>query len=518
MIIQFRSSRTCCVAVRLVLAGMMLFGTMPAAAQEVSGLQAAVAIEQAMVDAIAKAEKSVVAIARVRKPDAPVTVGENSPRDFDPNRLLRRFGGEDNSPTNPDWVPSEFSTGVVVDAAGFIVTNFHVLGDPRANDYYVWIQRRPFKVVEVRQVEAVQAGDPWTDLAVLKIDAQDLTPIALGDAKSLKKGQLVISLGNPYAIARDGDVSASWGIISNLSRKPPAAATDPPGDGELNKESLHHYGTLIQTDARLNLGTSGGALINLHGEMIGLTTALAALDGYEKSAGFAIPVDDVFRRTVETLKTGHKAEFGFLGVGPENLAVELRRAGWVGVQVAQVVPGTPAASAGLESGDIITHIDGVAVNDRNMLMRELGRQAVGATIQITIERGSGSGRHGKILQRPAKLTKKYIASARPAFSQIGDRVWRGLTVDFATAVPQALANQANELLDPRGCVAAAQVETNSPAWKSGLRPGTMITHVGSRRVVSPDEFFAAVEGRSGDVELTLSNGSELTVSQPPATP
>src|SRR5207342_2000310 len=105
--------------------------------------------------------------------------------------------------------------------------------------------------------------------------------------------------GNPYAIARDGQVSASWGIVANLSRKagPIPDETSPAG---VRNTSLHHYGTLIQTDAKLNLGTSGGALLNLKGEMVGLTTSLAAAVGYEQAAGFALPVDDAFRRAVET--------------------------------------------------------------------------------------------------------------------------------------------------------------------------------------------------------------------------
>jgi serine protease Do len=95
---------------------------------------------------------------------------------------------------------------------------------------------------------------------------------------------------------------------------------------------------LIQTDAKLNMGTSGGALINLHGEMIGLTTAMASLEGFEKSLGFAIPVDEAFRTTVETLKSGRKAEFGFLGVEPRDLSAAMRRSGRHGVELARVVP------------------------------------------------------------------------------------------------------------------------------------------------------------------------------------
>lgn len=483
------------------------------AAQEVTGLQAALAIEKAMVDAIASAEKSVVAIARVRKRPQ---MGSIPSLRLDANPMLERFRAPLEDPTSPDWVPNEYATGVVIDDAGFVVTNHHVLGDPRENDYYVWVQKRPFTAAEVRRVEQVQASDPWTDLAVLKIEAENLNAITLGNADALQKGQLVIALGNPYAIAKDGDVSASWGIVSNLQRQAPAAS--PATLGDSSKETLHHYGTLIQTDAKLNLGTSGGALINLRGEMVGLITSFAAMEGYEKSAGFAIPVDETFRRTVETLKKGHVPEFGFLGVAPANLHASLRQQGVFGASVENVVPGTPASRAGLVSGDVITHVNGTQIFDRNVLMRELGKQPVGAKIQLTLVRNTGPGGRNRTILREASLSKKYISSRRPAFSQVGKRSWRGMSIDFATAVPQALTSQANNPLDSDGCVAASDVEPNSPAWRAGFRPGTIITHVDSNRVETPQEFYGTVDRQLGAVKIKLSTGQTLSVESPPAVP
>ena len=101
------------------------------------------------------------------------------------------------SPTSPDFVPNEFATGVVIDRQGHILTNYHVLGDPEENDYYVWVQRRPFRATRVEVPEEVRAGDPWTDLAVLKVSAENLEPIALGDASKLRKGMIVVCAGKP---------------------------------------------------------------------------------------------------------------------------------------------------------------------------------------------------------------------------------------------------------------------------------------------------------------------------------
>ena len=222
------------------------------------------------------------------------------------------------SPLSPDFVPNDFAAGVVIDSTGLILTTYHVLGDVQKSDFYVWSQRQPFRA-------AVVSADPWFDLAVLRIDAKDLAPITFGDAKQVRKGQLVVALGNPQAIARDGEASASWGIISNLLRRAP---TVPDRSSEpAARETLHHYGTLIQTDAKLNFGYSGGALINLRGEMIGLTTSYTAGADFEGAAGFAIPVDEQFVRTVEVMKTGGRPTFGFLGVGPQSLPDEQRRQG-----------------------------------------------------------------------------------------------------------------------------------------------------------------------------------------------
>jgi serine protease Do len=427
-----------------------------------------------LVDAIARAENSVVAIARYRK---------------DEPRL-----DDENSPTSPDSIPNEFGSGVIIDRQGLILTNYHVLGDLQKYDYYVWTNHRPF-----RAAASVEAADPWMDLAVLKINADNLQPIVLGDAQNLKKGQIVIALGNPYAIARDGQASASWGIISNLSRQaPPTETTDRVAAA---KETLHHYGTLIQTDAKLNLGTSGGALLNLSGEMIGLTTSLAALAGYEKSAGFAIPVDATFKRTVDTLKAGHKAQFGFLGVRLDNLPLELRQQERFGVRISQVVSGTPATRAGLQFGDIITHVNGQVVHDRNDAMRELGKMPVDSQVMLTVERGAFGQQRGKVIRTTAELSKKYVEEVRPGYARHEAPLWRGMRVDYSTAMPALVLRERADALDGTGCVAVVEVERDSPASKAGVQTWNFITHVGDTRVSTPQQFYQAVNEKAGAVRL-----------------
>ena len=342
------------------------------AAEPPSSADAAVAMEKVLVDVIARNDKSVVAIARVRKEAA----GETLQPEFRPDPFGRRPTPlSPPQPNDPDFIPNEYGAGVVVDRAGLILTAYQLLGDE--SDYYV--TTADHKIYKA----TVKGADPRSDLAVLSIEATDLTPITLGNAAELKKGQIVISLGNPHAIARDGQPSAAWGIVSNLGRKAPATPgeSDPSG-----RPTLHHYGTLIQTDTKLGLGTGGGPLLNLKGEMVGLGVVLPAA-GYEAAGGYAIPVDGTFRRAMETLKQGREVEYGFLGVQPANLRPQETLAGLHGMRVNQVVPGTPALRYGLKPGDIVTAVDNTPIYDADGLVLNVGKLPAETVTRLSVLRG-----------------------------------------------------------------------------------------------------------------------------------
>ena len=463
-------------------------------AQEVSAPVVARALEALTVETILRTEKSVVAIARVRK-------------DSSGNRRQATV-----DPLSPDFVPNEFATGVVVDKSGLILTNYHVLGDVSQNDYFVWIQRRPFEA-SVHRLESVMAVDPWTDLAVLKVAADDLVPMPLGESSRLKKGMIVIALGNPYGIARQGEVSASWGIVSNLGRKA-LRGSQRRAAGGVSADSLHELGTLIQTDARLNLGTSGGALVNLRGQMVGLTSSLAALDGYEISAGFAIPVDATFRRVLEDLKAGRQPDFGFLGVQSGALSRFDRQRGRTGARVERVLPGTPASAAGLQRGDIITGVNRQRVHDSDDLFREIGRQPALAVVTLGVLRGSLDEQPVRTVTLTTTLSKKYVVAVRPDLVQSRPAAWRGLRVDFSTAV--GVADLAEQSLRVRldQCLGVLSVEPQSPAWKAGLRAGDFVLRVEGNDVNRPSVFRELVGSLTGPVELELANRRTIIVAAP----
>lgn len=460
-----------------------------ARAQEPSGLQAAVAIERAMMDAIAQAEKSVVSIARMSSEAA--TESERGMLDspFRPRQMR-----ESHDPRDADYVPKEFATGVVIDAKGFILTTYHCV---RKGDLHkiVTINRKLFNT-------SIYAADPRSDLAVLRVDdgqkiaPDDFVPIKFGDAKQVRKGQIVITLGNPHGIARDGQVSASWGIISNLARK----ASPKPADQE---PTLHQFGTLIQTDARLNWGTSGGALVNLKGEMVGLTTSLPVGNGVEQAAGYAIPIDDTFRRIIDTLKQGKSVDFGFLGVSPRGIRRPEEK-GQHGLVIDNVSPGGPASRAGLSNEDVVTHIDGEPVYDFDDLRRLVGRFAAGSTVAITYEQGQEKGGRVNVANVVVgKYRKSGLQKAREAIVSVTEPLWRGMQVDFSTAVVEMRSIQS--ALPMR--IAVSAVLPDSPAAKAGVHPGMFVANVGNTPVDSPSDFHRAVAKLSGPVTLQVIDGA-----------
>ena len=444
-------------------------------------MDAATALQNVLVNVIARCDKSVVAVARVRK-DQP---GETFQMEFRPDPFGRRpMPLTPLRPTDPDFIPNEYGAGVVVDPHGLILTTYDLLGDD--SEYYVTTaERKTYKAT-------VQGADPRSDLAVLRIEATNLTPITFGNAATLKKGQIVISLGNPYAIARDGQSSAAWGIVANLARKAPAASSESDPTG---RSTLHHYGTLIQTDAKLNLGSSGGPLLNLKGEMVGLSILLAAVAGYEAAGGYAIPVDKTFRRAVKMLKQGREVEYGFLGIQPQNLRPQEILAGLHGTRVAQVLPGTPAARHDLKAGDIVTAVDNTPLHDADGLILHVGKLPAEAVARLSVLRDGSPRSVDVTLTKYAVSGKKIVTTVDPA--------WRGLRIDYPTALTEGEGHARGGMSFADNAVVVVEVAENSPAQAAGLRPGMLITHVDGTPIRTPTEFAAAVARHRGDVQLLL---------------
>jgi serine protease Do len=488
-------------------------------AQDAEGFTAATALQRVFVDVTRRVEHSVVSVARVRP-------SPNLSPQFDPFGLEQRGRTDSDRPDSPDFVPNDFGTGIVVAPLSgsnerFILTNYHVVrGGPAATPGLKVIESQIYiRFGDRHGYQArILAADPRSDLAVLAIDygalglkREQIDPIPIRtDPAPLQKGQLVLSLGNPYAIARDGSASVSWGMISNISRRP-APLRQPRDMGPPKAQTIHQYGTLLQVDSRMELGTSGGALVDLRGQLVGITTSLAALEGYEKSVGFAIPIDSFARRVIDSLCRGYEVEYGFLGLTPMPVAPDqLFRVGHFNqvsaVRVERVIPNSPAARAGLEIDDVILKVEGRPLLDQYDLMRYVGTFAPDSTVRMTVWRPHESHEltlNAKLGKWPVEDEEAIIATAQrfPA--------WRGLTVDYPTGRFKYFGNA----YEFKEAVLVTNVAARSPAQAAGLAEGDFIASVGGTPVRTPAEFYEAVRRFDGEVSLELTDHRRITVQK-----
>jgi serine protease Do len=239
--------------------------------------------------------------------------------------------------------------------------------------------------------------------------------------------------------------------------------------------------------------------------MIGLTTSLAATAGFEQAAGYAVPVDDTFRRVVDTLKEGREVEYGYLGVTLENLKDTELAKGAHGARVEIVQRGSPADRAGLQRSDVVTHVNDQSIFDADGLMLEVGRLPVESLVQLTVQRDDRERKvHVELAKYPVRGVKVVTAPA-PA--------WRGLRVDYATALPTDTRRLPYDRVSPEGCVVVTEVEKDSPAADAQLQVGMYITQAGGAMVRTPREFQAAVAGKSGEVSLRVFAGAEANSTE-----
>jgi len=479
--------------------GAVCLMTFPAQAQEAGGVALLKAFEESLVEAVENSEESVVSIARQKIAVVPQRQGG----------AFRSDGAVNMDIHDPDFIPNDFGSGIVLgeirvdgQPVTAILTNYHVVKGAETSTG----QARPTSRLSVRfsgrrrGVEGtIWAADPRSDLAIITIQARRLTPIKQATNPTFRKSQFVLTLGNPLAVAHDGgSASVSWGIISNIGRRANREIANPDGTVveplQSGNERLHHFGRLLQIDANLNLGMSGGALLNLDGELIGITTSLAALAGYEKSAGYAIPLDDTTRRVIDTLLQGYEVEYGFLGIEFGNRAF-MRREGAV---VGAVLQNLPASQAKLFDEDVITAVDEHPVRNRNDLMREVGRREPGTTVRLEIYRDPNNEPQYKnvVLGKwPAKNEDEIVAPR----SRYGG-AWRGLVVDFSSGRSKFIPYPVKENPLPQG-VLVTEVLLDSPAERAAFRAGDYITRVNGRPVKTPQEFHRAVQNLEGAVRL-----------------
>ncbi len=361
-------------------------------------------------------------------------------------------------------------SGFIISPDGYILTNNHVVGG--ADEIKV-------KLADGRKFKAKVIGkDPQSDVAVIKIDAKNLPVLPLGDSDALEVGEWVIAIGNPFGLAE----TVTVGVVSAKGR---------------SRLGINDYEDFIQTDAAINPGNSGGPLLNIHGEVIGMNTAIFSRSGGSMGIGFAIPINMARAVKDQLIKNG-KVVRGWLGVVIQEIDEDLAKSFGLpkaeGILVAEVADNSPAAKAGFKSGDVILKVNGQKVGDVGELRNKIALTPPGTAVTFEILRD------GKKKEIKAVIEEKPGASAitmskDDILSKIGLAV-QELTPDLA----EQFGYKAGQ------GVLIAEVEPGSTAAAAGMRPGQLIIEVNRKRVRSVDEFMKALKQSRERVLFRIKDG------------
>ncbi len=376
--------------------------------------------------------------------------------------FFKRFGGLDEMPVPGPRQREGEGSGFIIDAKGHIVTNNHVVDGA---------SRIEVTLNDGEKYEAKVIGrDAKTDLALIKIDTNDSLPyVTFGDSRGARVGDWVLAVGNPFGLG--GSVNA--GIISARGR-------------DINSGPYDDY---IQIDAPINRGNSGGPLFDARGVVIGVNTAIFSPSGGNIGIGFAIPAETA-AEIVADLKTKGRVDRGWLGVQiqpvTEEIAASLGLSETRGVLVADVIPGTPAQAAGINSGDVILRAAGERMEEYRDLTKLIAGIEAGTQIDLVLYRT------GKTLTVPVtigEMPSEDLAQAASGNEPAGDEPRIGLYL--APLTPELRAERGLDA-DTSG-VLVAQVAPGSPAQAAGIRAGSLISMVGQQPVTQPSQVVEAVK-------------------------
>jgi serine protease Do len=348
-------------------------------------------------------------------------------------------------------------SGVIVSADGYIVTNNHVVENAR--DIEVSLN-------DGRTLTAKVVGtDPQTDVALIKINAQNLPFMTLADSDKVQVGDMVLAVGNPFGIGQ----TVTRGIVSAKNR-----ATS----GEMDED-------FIQTDAAINPGNSGGALVDTEGRLVGINSAILSRSGGNQGIGFAVP-SNLVRWVADNIIRNGRVQRGLLGVSIQNLTPELAQALKInrtgGALVSDVAVGSPAEAAGIKNGDVILKFGDKPIETANQLKLQVAETTPGAVVPVEIDRNGET--------RALNVTIKERTGDRLARNnndqQGGERQTDTLN---GVAVANLDSQTRAELRVPAGVQGAliTDVDQNSAAYDAGLRPGDVITEINQQPVRSADD-------------------------------
>jgi Do/DeqQ family serine protease len=379
-----------------------------------------------------------------------------------------RFRRYFNVPDQPaERKTSSLGSGVIVDAKrGLVLTNNHVI----ANAVQITVTLR-----DGRQLEAEVVGtDPETDVAVIKMPAENLVDIKPTDSDALRVGDFVVAIGNPFGLGQ----TVTSGIVSALGRS---------GLG------IEGYEDFIQTDASINPGNSGGALVNLRGELVGINTAIFSQSGGNIGIGFAIPINLAMQITEQLLETG-EVKRGFLGVSMQDISPALAEAFGLeqqsGAIINEVLDSSPASKAGLKIGDIVISIDGKKILNSNDVANRIGLLPVGERIKFKVLR---NGKQSEFIVTVEGRTQ--ISTEPKSINELLEGVSVG---DI---------QQDSSYFGKVEGVIVANVTRGSIAWRGGLRAGDVITSVNKVPVKTLQAFLKAVDRKEDSLLFLILRGN-----------
>lgn len=355
-------------------------------------------------------------------------------------------------------------SGVIVSDDGYIVTNNHVIDN--ADEIRVTL-------FDGEELDAEIIGtDPGSDIAVLKVDSDNLSAITMGDSDEIKVGEMVLAIGSPLNETLAHTVS--MGIISASGR---------------SMVGLNQFENYIQTDAAINPGNSGGALINVDGELIGINTAIASRSGGSQGIGFAIPVNMV-ETVMEALITEGRVARGYLGISlggevDRTMARALGMNAPKGFVIGDVVEGGPADRAGLVEGDVVVKLDGNDVRSFYDFRVAIASMSPGTEVEIEIFR---DGDNQTVTVELGELDAEEIASSMSPDDKEDLEERLGFSVDELT---DNIRQQLNLESTVNGVV-VSEIDQTSRAYRQGLQRGDVISQVSGNPVTSPDEFYGTM--------------------------
>ena len=389
-------------------------------------------------------------------------------------------------------------SGVILTPDGYILTNNHVVENAAANGITV-------RLLDTRDFQARLIGtDKYTDLAVIKVDATDLPVAALGNSDNVEVGHVVFAFGNPLGLSS----TMTQGIVSALGRQIRIIDDENTGYGIEN---------FIQTDAAVNPGNSGGALVDINGTVVGINTAIATTNARYQGYSFAIPMNLARKVATDLIKFG-KVRRGFIGVQIQSVdAVTAKAAGLdkaQGVIVQGVNKKSAGEGAGIQLGDIILSVDGREVNTANALQSIVASRYPGETVTLKVFRNKRSIEK-KVTLKPRDDEEQTVAAAdesgdRPAAPEPA-RTTSAQIPSLGMSV-KGLDERARKTYDVERGVLVDAVEPLGPANTRGLLQGDVILSVGDRNVQSPDDFKEEV-GRlkPGDAVMLRVKGADKRV-------